>query len=106
MEKKLFTKERREHRIRFYKTKTWLRIRKKQLSKHPLCQHCLTERERVYVRKATVVDHENPDWQTWKEFCSGPFNSLCDSCHRLKTSFSDIPKLIKKQKTKIEMLDV
>ena len=94
----LFTKQRRLERSKFYHTKTWRLIRKKQLNKHPLCEHCLKVKK---VEKAVICDHITPDWASWLEFKKGPFQSLCRLCHQHKTSFDDLPLLIKKEKTKI-----
>ena len=102
---KLFTPQRRQYRTKFYKTTQWVRIRNNQLRKAALCEHCLNSKPRR-LTVATVCDHKNPDWTTFKEFCIGPFQSLCDACHRQKTSFYDIPYLIKKQRTKQVILDV
>ena len=101
----LYSKERRKARLKFYHSKQWRDCRKVQLKKKPLCAWCLNKRPRVFT-EATLVDHENPDWEGWKEFLSGPFNSLCRPCHQLKTGFVDVPKLIKKRKTAIKFIEI
>ena len=92
------TKERRQARVKYYKTGIWQRIRRKQLSKHPLCEHCLKQNN---IEKASICDHINAEWVTWSEFCRGPFQSLCRACHDLKTQFIDKPRLLKAKKTAI-----
>ena len=102
---KLYTPERRKFRAKFYKTKSWRNIRSAKLRKNPLCEHCLKAKPKR-ITLATAVDHEKPDWETLKEFIAGPFNSLCGpeayNCHALKTGFTDIPEMIKKEKTQIK----
>lgn len=42
---------------RLYKTQRWLRLRKHQLSQHPLCERCLRMHPRQ-LRPADVVHHK------------------------------------------------
>ena len=101
----LFTKERREKRQKFYQSYTWKRIRQLQLRKSGLCEICLkSSPKRLSV--ATVCDHIDPGWESWFDFVTGPFQSLCEPCHRLKIGFYDIPEMIKKQKTRLEVKDI
>ena len=101
---KLYTKERREKRDGFYHTKHWVKIRKIQLRKSGLCEACLKKPQKK-LTQATVCDHLDPSWETWAEFCAGPFQSLCYDCHKEKTYF-DLRKLRKAEKTKLEIIDV
>ena len=93
----LFTKERRKERAKFYHTKTWRLIRAKQLKKNPLCENCLLMKQ---TTPATVCDHQDPYWSTWKQFIKGPFNSLCHACHQLKTSLVDMQGYEKKRENR------
>ena len=93
------TKERRIRNNRFYGSKTWNRIRRIQLRKNPLCQMCFSEKPRK-LSVAKICDHVRPDWDSWETFVSGPFQSLCEPCHRHKTEFFDLPLMLKLQKTK------
>ena len=100
---KLFTKKRRKDRLKYYNTKTWRNIRSASLRRNPLCEKCRLDYRKISV--ATVVDHIKP-WETWKDFVKGPFQSLCRQCHDDKTWFSDIPEMIKKEKTKITVKEI
>jgi 5-methylcytosine-specific restriction endonuclease McrA len=64
---------------RFYKTARWQRLRKLQLTQHPLCEFCLG---RGIVTVATVVDHVVPHKGDWTAFCTGRLQSLCEECHK------------------------
>ena len=100
--KKLFTAERRIERRKFYQSRIWKRIRAVQLKKASLCQHCLNTGR---LTPANTCDHIDPTWETLEEFIKGPFQSLCDSCHRDKTA-DDLSKLIKAERTKLIVWDV
>jgi len=56
---------------KFYKTARWKRLRKLQLTQHPLCKFCL---ERGAVEPATVVDHVKPHNGNWTEFVTGNYS--------------------------------
>ncbi|MGX1786131.1 HNH endonuclease [Bosea sp. NPDC055332] len=62
----------------WYSSTRWQRIRKAQLAAEPLCQLCL---EIDVVTEANTVDHVIPHRGNEQLFWSGPFNSLCASCH-------------------------
>jgi 5-methylcytosine-specific restriction enzyme A len=64
----------------FYKTARWQRLRKLQLTHHPLCKFCL---ERGVVTAANVVDHVVPYRGDWTVFVIGELQSLCDRRHKL-----------------------
>ena len=66
-----------------YSSKRWLNIRKSHLSMQPLCQSCLTE---GIIKSASDVDHVFA-WQALDKssFIKNIFQSLCHSCHSLKT---------------------
>jgi len=99
---KLFTKERRQERLKYYHTKTWRNIRAAQLRKQGLCELCYKNYRKLTV--AVVCDHVIP-WKSLSEFKHGPFQSLCKPCHDEK-SRDDIAVLLREQKTKIIMEDV
>lgn len=61
-----------------YKTARWRRIRHHQLDKAPHCKFC---GDRGIVTQATVCDHAEPHRGDIRKFWSGPFQSLCASCH-------------------------
>ena len=63
---------------RWYWTPRWRALRKAHLRRHPLCVQC--ERQGV-VTPATVCDHITPHKGDELLFWSGPFQSLCASCH-------------------------
>ena len=96
---RLYSAERRKSRQKFYDHKVWRRIRKAQLKKHALCEICLKEGRQTV---ATVCDHINPLWESWKEFIAGPFQSLCKECHKHKTH-DDLSKLKKQDMLRIEV---
>ena len=99
----LFTPDRRALRNRYYKHRVWRRIRKIQLSKQPLCALC---EKRGIQSVANTADHIDPLWESWNEFISGPFQSLCQKCHKEKTECEDLPKLIRKEKFEIRGEDL
>ena len=105
---KLYSKERRIFKQKFYSHSVWRRIRKNQLSKYPLCAICEKDHKRT---PAVVCDHIEPlKWddkdKAWDLFIKGPFQSLCKQCHDDKTALIDVPKLIKAERTKIEFFDI
>ena len=91
-----------QEKAKYYGSGTWKRIRAIQLKKASLCQHCLKS-GRLTV--ATVCDHIQP-WESWQDFCRGPFQSLCPECHTLKTAFFDVPLTYKRKRCKMEVKDV
>ena len=76
--------EKRDPKLRkFYSSARWKKVRKRYISKNPLCEHCL---ERDRVKPADVVDHIIPvkvDWS--KRLDASNLQSLCNSCHAKKT---------------------
>jgi len=67
---------------KIYSGDAWAAMRRRQLSRQPLCQAC---RLRDVVALATEVDHVFP----WKligpqAFKANLFQSLCKGCHSLK----------------------
>jgi 5-methylcytosine-specific restriction enzyme A len=62
----------------FYKTPDWQRLREDQLSKHPLCHHCLAKGQ---TSDAKVVHHVIPHEGDWQLFITGELQSLCKRCH-------------------------
>ena len=71
----------------------WRQRAKKQLSKEPLCAECYKLRK---LSVATQADHITP-WNTESEFWNGPLQSLCHSCHSIKSNKESI---LKKYETK------
>lgn len=61
-----------------YSSARWRRLRAWQLSQHPLCALCL---QIGRTAEATVCDHVDPHRGDPVKFWSGPFQSLCQSCH-------------------------
>ena len=102
---KLFTKERRQARLKYYASPQWKRIRKRELEKHPLCVECLKKTPKR-IEKATIIDHIDPNWHGFKGFLSGKFQALCHECHNLKTFFDDLPSLKKREMTEISGIDI
>jgi 5-methylcytosine-specific restriction enzyme A len=64
---------------RWYSSDRWARIRRHQLLEHPLCKYCA---ERGIVTPATICDHVEPHRGDINRFWCGPFQSLCEACHR------------------------
>ena len=89
----------REKRHKFYYHRVWRRIRKIQLRKHALCELCLKEGRQTV---ANTCDHIDPTWESWNQFISGPFQSLCGACHREK-SYEDLSKIKKHNMLKLEV---
>ena len=77
------TDERREFNA-LYATPFWKSTRRRQLSKQPLCQACLSF---GIVAPAAHVDHVFP-WSRFgkQAFYVNIFQSLCHGCHTTKTS--------------------
>src|SRR4030042_203564 len=68
---------------KLYNTRRWKRIRARQLAIEPWCaDHLKIDR---YV-PATQCDHIEPHRGDPAKFFSGPFQSLCDHHHSLKTA--------------------
>ena len=65
----------------FYQTRTWKRIRLRQLSKFPLCKSC---EDRGRVTGASVADHIKPIKNGGNKFDSSNLQSLCTTCHNSK----------------------
>lgn len=65
-------------RHKFYNLAAWKRIRAEQLKREPLCRMC---NDRGEITPATVCDHIDPHRGDINKFLSGPFQSLCASCH-------------------------
>ncbi|TAM96312.1 MAG: HNH endonuclease [Rhizobiaceae bacterium] len=63
---------------RWYKTARWQAIRDLQLQREPLCRIC---EDAGIITAATVCDHVERHNGDPVRFWSGPFQSLCASCH-------------------------
>lgn len=64
--------------IKWYKSTAWKKIRLRQLKMEPLCRFC---RKSGIITEADTVDHIMPHRGNMELFFSGPFQSLCKSCH-------------------------
>ena len=71
------------HWVTWYSHRRWRRIRARQLAIEPLCRHCL---ERGEITPAEHVDHIEPHKGDRVKFWNGPFQSLCPTCHSVKTA--------------------
>lgn len=67
----------------FYSSKRWRRVRKKKLSRQPLCEHCLCW---GLITPAKIVDHRTPIDQGGEKFDLNNTQSLCVGCHNEKTA--------------------
>lgn len=67
---------------KLYNTAYWKKRRVIQLSKNPLCAKCLLDGKIVL---AEHIDHVFPHRQDINKFKQNLFQSLCPSCHTLKT---------------------
>jgi 5-methylcytosine-specific restriction protein A len=77
------TKERKEF-TSMYQTNQWRSLRQVQLSKHPLCESCMTMGK---VVQANHVDHVFPWAKIGKQaFYDNIFQSLCTHCHSHKSA--------------------
>ena len=65
-----------------YSSAAWLKLRKAQLSRQPLCGCCLAGGK---VVQAEHIDHVFPHRQSNQRFKHNLFQSLCAPCHSLKT---------------------
>ena len=68
---------------KFYKSKEWRDLRRSYLESHPLCCECLKQGKYV---TATIVDHIVPIRQGGKRLDANNLQSLCLSCHTLKSN--------------------
>ena len=72
---------------RLYDSVRWRKIRKMQLSKHPLCDMC---KQQGKIISATVCDHIIPHHNDLNLFYdSNNLQSLCATCHGVK-KFTEI----------------
>ena len=65
-----------------YSSKTWQHMRTAQLSRQPLCARCLLEGR---VVQGVHVDHVIPHRQDPTRFKVAVLQTLCASCHTIKT---------------------
>ena len=65
-----------------YQSKDWRRLRKTQLTEHPLCKMCLDNGK---VTAAKVADHIKPILEGGEAWDIENLQSLCETCHRVKT---------------------
>lgn len=65
----------------------WVRFRAAFLAEHPLCSGPFSECEAAgRVTAAVVVDHREPHRGDMVKFWAGPFDSMCERCHNIKTA--------------------
>lgn len=62
----------------WYKLARWSELRAAQLAAEPLCRSCIALGR---LTPATVCDHVEPHRGDPSKFWSGPFQSLCATCH-------------------------
>jgi 5-methylcytosine-specific restriction protein A len=67
---------------KLYSSKAWLNARQAQLSKEPLCARCLHEGR---ITQGEHIDHVIPHRQDYTKFHVALLQTLCASCHTLKT---------------------
>lgn len=84
-----YKRRRRDHPDQaFLRTRDWRdRLRPAQLTREPLCRHCA---ERGITNVATEVDHivpPNGDRELQRD--AGNLQSLCSTCHGVKTRKQD-----------------
>lgn len=83
----MFEREKERIRTKLYKSSAWRRLRHWWITNHPLCEKCKAEGRLV---KATDVDHIIPHkGNRHLFFDSNNLQSLCRSCHSLKTASED-----------------
>lgn len=62
----------------YYKTKTWIDLRKRFLLQHVYCEECL--KRGVYTPATTV--HHSQGFNDWQSFIDvDKYVALCSSCH-------------------------
>lgn len=66
----------------WYQTERWRTIRAQQLLREPWCAECM---QHGLMIEAKHCDHVHPHRGDEQAFFSGPFQSLCHSCHSRKT---------------------
>lgn len=62
----------------WYSLPVWKAIRARQLAEEPFCRRHARRGQMVV---ATTVNHVEPHRGDWDKFISGPFESLCKTCH-------------------------
>ncbi|WP_093834784.1 HNH endonuclease [Spirosoma endophyticum] len=67
----------------FYRNAPWRHLRKRQLEKQPLCEHCL---QKKILTVATVGDHIKPIRFGGEPLDENNVMSLCKSCHARKSA--------------------
>jgi len=68
---------------KLYNTAHWRKIRKEHLIEEPLCRECRKAGRDVL---GSHVDHIEPHHGDPVKFFAGPFQTLCHSCHTIKTN--------------------
>jgi hypothetical protein len=77
-----------------YTLPRWRKIRANQLKREPLCKYCM---DAGTTTSATICDHIEPHRGNMIKFWSGPFQSLCKSCHDShKKAFEQSGRVIKR----------
>lgn len=63
---------------KWYSLKAWRVRRQRQLHAQPWCEPCARAGR---SRPATVANHNPPHRGSWRQFISGPLESVCKECH-------------------------
>ena len=79
--KPIDTKERKAQKAK-YASKQWRQFRQIHLSKNPICARCYSLNK---ITPATDVDHIVPHKMDPDKWMGNRFQSLCKSCHSIKT---------------------
>lgn len=82
---KLYDKsERDKENMKFYQSAAWKKVRKIQLTQHPLCIVC--------KKPATIVDHIIEIRDGGSKLSLSNLQSMCVSCHNAKTAAAKIQR--------------
>lgn len=78
--------------LRLYKTARWQRLREAKLAQDPLCEWCL---ESEIVNDTDLeVHHVDAHKGDEEKFWSGPFVTVCKSCHARRGQLEDHGKTV------------
>ena len=77
---------------KFYDRPAWKKLRRIQLMHEPLCRYC---KSRGRVVGATQVDHKKPISKGGAPLDIENLQSLCRSCHSVKTSSDKTGRLVR-----------
>lgn len=71
------------NQVKRVKGSKWKRIRLEHLAEEPLCRTCVANKR---ITLACEVDHIKPLWEGGQEYDRDNLQSICTTCHILKTS--------------------